>query len=139
MLNLFEDSMKNFTIDEEHLCSVMITEYHSRVKDKNNPTPEELFDILKKDNHWSSLRSDDHPKFAELREELGRKKYIEIQRGWWNGDRVLKPFRLNGYLFIKDDKFSSGAAMGHHLEFAKEFHPERLAKNVKIEDLENVY
>lgn len=56
----------------------------------------------------------DHPSFTALREHLGATGYIEIQRGWWNGDRVLKPFKLNTRDFMPDDQFSSGSAMGNH-------------------------
>jgi hypothetical protein len=44
----------------------------------------------------TSIGNEDHPEFAKLREKLGSEGYISIERGWWNGDRVLKPFYLNG-------------------------------------------
>lgn len=54
----------------------------------------------------------DHPSFAALREHLNARGYIKIERGWWNGDIVLKPFKLNTYDFIQGDQFSSACAMG---------------------------
>lgn len=128
MLNSFEDSMKNFTIDKEHLCSVTVHEYYDSVKDKDNPTAEELFEILRRGRSWASISSKDHPAFAELREELGLKGYIEIQRSWWNGDRVMKSFRLNGYLFKPGERFSCGAAMSGHFRSELKYHPKRFRK-----------
>ena len=61
----------------------------------------------------------DHPSFAALRNMLGNKGYIEIERGWWNGDRVLIPFQLNDLVFKEGDKFCSGGAMSFDLERAK--------------------
>ena len=60
--------------------------------------------------------SKDHPCFTEIRESLGRKGYIEIERGWVNGDRVLKPFYINRYLFQEGDKFACGAALHYTIK-----------------------
>jgi hypothetical protein len=61
----------------------------------------------------------DHPKFTELREKLGANGLIEIERGWWNGDRVLKPFYLNKHKFSVGDKFLSAIAMAVMFETTK--------------------
>jgi len=53
----------------------------------------------------------DHPSFTALREHLGARGYISIERRWWNGDRVLTPFKLNGMVFNVGDKFSSSSAL----------------------------
>jgi len=58
----------------------------------------------------------DHPAFAALREHLGREGFIEIERGWWNGDRVIKPFYLNDVFFDTGKKFVSADAMKYTLE-----------------------
>ena len=55
--------------------------------------------------------SQDHPSFTEIRELLGRKGYIHIERGWSNGDRVLRPFYLNRMLFDIGDKFCCAGAL----------------------------
>lgn len=105
--------MKDFTIDEQYMTSVTIRDVTYRAKDPQNPTPDELMEILKHGLiKWSSTSSDDHPEFKKLREQLGATGYIEIERGWWNGDRVLKPFTLNGMKFKKGEQFSCGGAMG---------------------------
>ena len=40
----------------------------------------------------------DHPAFAELRQVLKARGYISIpEYACWNGDRVLKRFRFNGF------------------------------------------
>jgi hypothetical protein len=62
--------------------------------------------------HGTSIGNEDHPEFTKLREKLGSEGYISIERGWWNGDRVLKPFYLNGKKFDKGEKFCSASAMG---------------------------
>jgi len=58
----------------------------------------------------------DHPSFTALREHLDARGYIEIERRWWNGDKVLKPFKLNTYDFMSGDQFSSAGAMGIHFQ-----------------------
>lgn len=61
----------------------------------------------------------DHPAFAALREHLGREGFIEIERGWRNGDRVIKPFYLNDVFFDKGKKFVCASAMKYTLESGK--------------------
>jgi len=56
----------------------------------------------------------DHPKFAELRNKLEELGYIKTERGWWNGDRVLRKFKLNGKVFKKGDRFSCACALAVH-------------------------
>ena len=60
--------------------------------------------------------SQDHPCFTEIRESLGRKGYIEIERGWSNGDHVLKPFYINRYLFEEGDKFCCAGALHYTIK-----------------------
>ena len=69
--------------------------------------------------HGTSIRHIDHPEFTKLREKLGKQGYIEIERGWLNGDRVLKPFYLNKHKFSVGDKFLTAMAMGVMIEAAK--------------------
>lgn len=80
-------------------------------------TDEQLLKMIKGEDRCRSVSDRDHPEFDRLREQLAQEGYIEIQRGWWNGDKVLKPFRLNGKLFRRHDQFPCGAAMRGHLKF----------------------
>lgn len=64
------------------------------------------------------IHSEDHPAFAELRERLDKEGYIEIQRSWSNGDRVLKPFYLNNMYFDVGEQFSCAAALGGQYDIA---------------------
>lgn len=105
--------MKEFTIDINYCTTV---------------TKHKVFDIYKTDEEkliarlkygtdkGSSTWSEDHPEFAKLRNQLGEEGYIHIERGWWNGDRVLKPFQLNEKKFKKGDRFSSAGAIKWTLE-----------------------
>ena len=103
----------DFTIDPAYLCSISIREeWNQYTKDGREPTPEELLLVLQGKGTYSMSSSDDHPEFTKLRERLGELEYIKIERGWWNGDRVLKPFTLNGLKFKKGDQFSCGSGMG---------------------------
>lgn len=63
------------------------------------------------------VENDDHPEFKLLREQLGQDGYIKIERSWWNGDQVTKPFTLNGKKFKTGDRFPCGAAMKTHMQF----------------------
>jgi len=73
----------------------------------------------------------DHPSFTALREHLGARGYIEMERGWWNGDKVLKPFKLNTYDFMPGEQFSSGSAMGNHFRVLKKYETGR--KSIETE------
>ena len=59
----------------------------------------------------TSIGFKDHPKFTELRDKLESQRYIETERNFWNGDRVLKPFYLNGKKFNFGEKFPCAAAL----------------------------
>lgn len=102
----------DFTIDEQYLENVTVrTEHNSSYEDADD----ELVRRLKFGKSFSTS-SIDHPEFTKLREQLGRDGFVEIQRGWWNGDSVLKKFTLNGKVFKKNDRFVSAGAMKIHLK-----------------------
>lgn len=104
--------MVNFEINEEYFCSVIIRE---RTKFRYDSLEDELITRIKYPNHGLSIRSEDHPEFLKLREKLGSDGYIKIERGWCNGDRVIKPFTLNDEKFSEGDKFVCAPAMRHHI------------------------
>ena len=95
-----------------------VVEFFHLVKDKGNPTEEELFNELKYGPAKMSSQKD-HPKFTELRLQLEKDGFIKIEKGWWNGDRVLMPFMLNNKQFKIGDKFVCAGAMTGHLKFMK--------------------
>ena len=116
--------MMDFTIDPEYLTSVTIhEEWNTYTKNGREPTVEELILILQGKGKCGTTSSEDHPEFARLREQLSELGYIRIERGWWNGDSVLKPFTLNGRKFKVGAQFSSGGAIGTHLAVRAK-HPE---------------
>jgi hypothetical protein len=108
--------MQKFEIKPEYLCQVTIKEEWSMYRGRTDVTPEELIRIIKGEDRCSSISSDDHPEFKKLRDLLGKDGYIKIERGWWNGDRVLKPFILNGKVFKKDAQFPCGSAIKYTIE-----------------------
>jgi hypothetical protein len=59
----------------------------------------------------SDIKHIDHPGFTRLRDELENKGYIKTERNCWNGDTVLKAFRLNDHWFEEGDTFPCAAAM----------------------------
>ena len=114
----------DFTIDPEYLTSVTIRdEWNTYTKNGRVPTAEELILIIQGKGECSTTSSADHPEFAKLREQLGANGYISIQRSWWNGDSVLKPFTLNRRKFKVGAQFSSAGAMGTHFTVRAK-HPE---------------
>lgn len=117
--------VKNFELDESRICDVTIRKEWSIYQNipRTELTNEQLIKMIKGEDRCVSTHSEDHPEFASLRNTLEEQGYIRCERGWWNGDRVLKTFKLNGVLFRRDNKFPSGAAMKHHLEF-KRSHPD---------------
>lgn len=105
--------MREFTLDPKYFTDVTIRkEWNMYTKDGREPTPEELLLILQGKGKCSITGSEDHPEFAKLRKQLGELGYIHIENGWVNGDRVLKPFKLNGLILEEGDKFSCAAAFG---------------------------
>jgi hypothetical protein len=114
--------MPTFKIDENSVCDIIIKKEWSMYANQKTLTNEELIKVIKGLDRCSSITNDDHPEFKALREKLGDLGYISIERGWWNGDRVLKPFTLNGAKFKKGDKFVSGAAMKWELEHRRKNH-----------------
>ena len=114
-------TLKQFTIDEQFITSVSERKVWSMYQGKNPDelTPDELMKILKGEDIISSIESKDHPEFTRLREELGELGYIEIQRGWWNGDRVKKSFKLNEWTFRKGRQFSCASAMNNSIQCAR--------------------
>ena len=111
----------NFTLDESISWEVSIMQSWSTLENPDNPTPDDMIKLLLQHHEITSVRSDDSPEFQTLRNQLEAQGYIECERNWWNGDRVLQPFALNGVLFDTGDKFCSGAAMQHHLKFEREY------------------
>lgn len=103
-------NIMKFEINPEYVTSVTIRTDHSLDK-----TEEDRVIMALKGHKHVSIRSEDHPKFAELRNELGEKGFIKIERRWWNGDTVIKPFTLNGKRFKKGEMFGCGAAMSFDL------------------------
>jgi len=106
--------MTNFEIDDAYLVSITT---HKVWYMKYDDTEEGLIEALRGAGRCSSTSSEDHPKFKALREQLSKDGYIAIQRGWWNGDTVTKPFTLNGKQFRVNETFPSAAAMSGHLKY----------------------
>jgi hypothetical protein len=114
----------DFTINPEYLTDVTIREeWNTYTKNGRVPTAEEVLLILQGKGQCSVTSSADHPEFARLREQLGAEGYITIERGWINGDRVTKPFTLNGLKFKVGEQFSCAGAMGGHFAVRAK-HPE---------------
>ena len=113
--------MKNFLIDESYITDVQVRQEYDFIKDRNNPTHEDIIKILKGYDKSVSIGSKDHDEFTKLRNQLESEGYIECQRGWWNGDRVLKPFYLNGWRFKKNHKFPCAAALKSSISCARKF------------------
>lgn len=86
---------------------------------KDTVTNDDLLAVLQGHGQCSSLSTDDSPEFKSLRNQLEAEGYIQCERGWWNGDQVLRTFFLNGVRFDPDDSFPSGAAMKSRLRIAR--------------------
>lgn len=111
--------MHEINIDPSFLTSVTIHKEWSRYDGRTDLTAEELIKVIKGEDRYSMTSSEDHPEFNKLRLALEKEGYITVQRSWWNGDRVLKSFILNGKKFKRGEQFPSGAAMTGHLKYMK--------------------
>ena len=113
--------MNNFEIDEQYITDVTVRTEHDFIVDRNNPTPEEIFKVLKGWDKVVSIGSKDHDEFTKLRNQLEEQGYIKTERGWCNGDTVLKPFYLNGWRFKKNHRFPCAAALSNSIKCAKKY------------------
>jgi len=111
--------LREFTIDEEYITDVSVRIVTSTLTNPDNPTPEDLIKILQGKHQWVSLSHKDHDEFTKLRDQLEEEGYIQTQRQWWNGDIVLKGFKLNGFCLKKGEKFLSAVAMRGAMAYAK--------------------
>lgn len=100
-------SVKSFRLKSEYLTSVLETKPIRLVLEDGRVI------------EGTSQAFIDHPKFTQLREKLEKLGYIKVERGWWNGDRVLTRFKLNGILFKKDEQFSCASALAIHFQVKK--------------------
>lgn len=114
-------TLKQFTIDEQYICDVTVRTEHDFIKDRNNPTHDDIIKILKGYDKSVSISNKDHDEFTKLRDQLEELGYIKTERSWWNGDRVLKGFKLNEWTFLKGEKFCSAAAMNNSIHCARKY------------------
>lgn len=114
-------ALKQFTIDEQYITEVTVRKEGSVFGDRTNLTADELVKVLTGQARWTSTWSQDHDEFTRLRNQLEDLGYIKTERRWWNGDRVLKPFKLNEWTFRKGDKFASASAMQNSIACARKF------------------
>lgn len=110
-----------FEIDEQYLCDVIVRTEYDFIKDRNNPTHEDLIKILKGYDKSVGISSKDHDEFTKLRDTLEVQGYIQTVRNSWNSDIVLKSFYLNGWFFEKNHKFPCAAALKNSITCAKKF------------------
>jgi len=113
--------LRQFFIDEQYITDVTVRTEHDFIKDRNNPTHDDIIKILKGYDKGLSISHKDHDEFTKLRNQLEELGYIETQRSWWNGDRVLKSFRLNEFIFRKGHKFCCASAMKGSIAFARKY------------------
>ena len=99
---------KQFKLKREHITSVSHTEH---IVLEVPPEARALFKTFDHKLEGEAYSIIDHPEFTKIRNRLEKQGYIQIERGWWNGDRVIKPFSLNGFKFKKHDKFPCASAL----------------------------
>jgi hypothetical protein len=109
----------NFGINPSYLTDVTIRREWNSYTNKDTVTNEDLVKVLKGNGSCSVTSTEDHPEFAQLRDQLEQQGYIWCERNWSNGDRVLKPFSLNSVAFEPGDQFCCAVAMKYHLERAQ--------------------
>lgn len=114
-------TLRRFEIDEAYICDVTVRTEHDFIKDRNNLTNEDLLKILKGWDKGVSISNKDHDEFTKLRNHLEEQGYITTQRNWWNGDRVLKSFKLNEWTFRKNHKFPCASAMRVSIDCARKY------------------
>lgn len=117
--------IEDFSINPSYLVDVQVEVMHDHILDRANPTEDDIMRILQGQDRAWSFCTYDHPIFHQLRQDLERQGFIHVQQNCCNGDRVLVPFRLNGWLFQPGRKFPGAAALGHAIASAQRSgHPE---------------
>jgi hypothetical protein len=117
-----------FTLDEAYMCDITHREMrYPEVNDKHD-----LVKSLKGEGVIISIWSECHPEFERFRCQLEKDGYISVERMWHNGDRVLKPFRLNGFLFRKGAQFPCAPAMSIYLHIQKKYRKKNETKRFSI-------
>ena len=111
--------LKEFFIDEQYITDVTVRTETSLLSNPENPTHEDLIKIIKGHDKMVSISNKDHDEFTKLRNTLEEQGYIKTERGWWNGDRVIKGFKLNGFPLKKGERFYCAAAMKGSFSLAK--------------------
>jgi len=106
---MFKIFMKSFRINKKYLTSV------------DDTRPITLFLSHGKKVEGTAIGTKDHPKFTEFRNKLEKLSYIQTERNWINGDRVLKPFIVNGMKLKKGDKFFCACALDIQIRVYKEY------------------
>ena len=101
--------LKQFKLKRTHITSV------SHTQRMVLEVPAEALALFKIFDH-SKLEGDahsiiDHPEFAKMRNRLEKQGYIKIKHEWINGDRVVKPFSLNGFKFKAHETFPCASAL----------------------------
>jgi hypothetical protein len=106
-----------FYIDIAYVTDVTIRKTYSIHQLDDETSEDFLIRKLRSDcSPMISISSKDHPEFTILRNKLEDLGYIKTERGYWNGDRVLKQFYLNDVKFKKGSQFSCAAALKYTLE-----------------------
>lgn len=109
--------LKEFQLPEECICSLIETKDATWYIEADQLPA--LYGLKPGANTVKTTSTIDHPEFTKLRNELGDLGYITIQRSWWNGDKVVKPFKLNGMIFRKGETFPCAAALATHIKVLK--------------------
>ena len=104
--------LKQFKLKREHITSVPHTK---RIMFEIPPEARALFKIFDHKFEGDAHGIIDHPEFTKMRNRLEKQGYIQIEHGWVNGDRALKPFSLNGVKFKKHDNFPCASALNIQL------------------------
>lgn len=110
--------LKEFYIDPRYLVDMPVHTVISTLENPADPTPEDLIKILKGTGAIHMYSHKDHDEFTNLRNQLEQLGYIKTERNWWNGDCVLKSFKLNGWVIRKGAKFPCAAALGISIKCA---------------------
>jgi len=101
--------MKSFRIDKKYLKSVDDT----RTITFFMPSGQKI--------EGTTIGTKDHPKFTEFRNKLEKLGYIKTERSWYNGDRALKSFIVNGMKLKKGDKFCCACALSIQIGVYKKY------------------
>jgi hypothetical protein len=110
--------MQNFVIDPKLLTSVLVSYERVFIAEDLSQIPDSFKSSFDGTRAIQTTGWEDPSEFTQLRNLLHDQGFIKKEPRWWNGDRVLQAFTLNGHHFSEHEQFPCAEALGLRIKYA---------------------